>query len=495
MQMLVAERMCEMDASDHDTYSKSLTCALFTSDMARVETLLKATIASLAGPAVKLIVMLCYVLYESPTVGIVSATMLPFVFLTIPERKPSSASAAKAKSTAESLEVYQNGVDCQQMIWTSGSQAKWLQESLEPALETQRFHLSSSFFWSNIVSCYVVKLVQLYVGVQVALLGFELAMGVLTIREFTTLLNLFDKAGTPASKLGTFAKQTSSSAGSMQRIDEFLERKAKRRSCAFTDGSADVPAGVQGGDLILENVGFQNPGSRKPALDNVSLRIRAGTVAAVVGSSSSGTPTMMNLLSNWILPSAGSLRLGDGGDSLIRAGSPDDAAALAFRRKVALLSGESCLLRGSLRYNIAFGSAGEVSEDEIKQAASIAGCLTFINELAQGFDTEICGKGSPKVSLEQLRRLALARAILRKPALLLLDDFFAGLDADVEEDLVKTVCSLRSSLPESLGSLIVVASMKPNAGNLKLHDVIIHMHDGRLAKVEYPPEQRILRAL
>jgi ATP-binding cassette subfamily B protein len=183
------------------------------------------------------------------------------------------------------------------------------------------------------------------------------------------------------------------------------------------------------GRVTFEHVWF-DPGT-EPVLKDVSFEVQPGQCVAVVGPTGSGKSALLSLIPRFYDPSKGRLLI-DGVD--IR-----DLELGAARRNVGLVFQESFLFSTSVAANIAFGVPGATRE-QVEKAARIASAHDFIMELPKGYDT-ILGEGGSGLSGGQRQRLAIARAVLLDPAILVLDDPTAAIDAETEHEIVEAMQS------------------------------------------------------
>lgn len=224
--------------------------------------------------------------------------------------------------------------------------------------------------------------------------------------------------------------------GAAERLFELLDA---RPAILAPDHPTDLPIPARG-EVTLESVVFRYPTRPEPpALGGVDLCVRAGETVALVGPSGAGKSTLINLLLRFYDPDEGRIRL-DGVD--LR-----DTEPAQLRRRMALVAQEPVLFTGTVADNIRFGdpTAGSGAVD---RAATAAHCEGFVAALPQGMDTHI-GPGGVQLSGGQRQRIAIARAILRDPALLLLDEATSSLDAESERHVQAALTQLmaeRSSL-------------------------------------------------
>jgi PrtD family type I secretion system ABC transporter len=220
------------------------------------------------------------------------------------------------------------------------------------------------------------------------------------------------------------------------------------------------------GRLDVEAVSYVPPGSQRPLLHNVSLSVKPGQAIAVVGASGAGKTTLARLLAGVMPPSAGAIRL-DGADlrmwSVQRRGE-----------WIGYLPQNVALLAGSIADNIA--RLGQpVDSQAVLAAAKLANAHDLILRLPAGYDTDVGADGA-RLSGGQRQRVALARAVYGKPALVVLDEADASLDADGEQALLETIRALKA-----LGSAVVVISQRRAV--LSVADGVVVMRDGRIERV------------
>ena len=178
------------------------------------------------------------------------------------------------------------------------------------------------------------------------------------------------------------------------------------------------------GDIEFRDVRFTYPSRPElPILKGLSIHARAGQKIALVGQSGAGKSTIIQLL----------LRFYETGDGIILADGKNiaDYDLRQYRSNIALVPQEVMLFGGSIRENIEYGKAG-ATDDEIREAARKANALSFIERFPEGLNT-IVGERGVKLSGGQRQRIAIARAILRDPAVLLLDEATSSLDAESEK--------------------------------------------------------------
>jgi len=195
-------------------------------------------------------------------------------------------------------------------------------------------------------------------------------------------------------------------------------------------------------EIRFEQVDFRPAGAERDILRGVALRIPARRTTAVIGPSGAGKSTLIHLLLRLYDPTRGAI--------LVDGVPLADLELAAWRRRVAAVTQDAILFNASVRENIAYGRADATFEDVVR-AARLAGAEAFIRALPNGYDTLVGDQGF-RLSGGQKQRLALGRALIRDPEILILDEATNALDAETETLVQDAVASLGEEL-----TLIVVS--------------------------------------
>ncbi len=256
----------------------------------------------------------------------------------------------------------------------------------------------------------VVTLVIVWVGAQFVF------SGELTAEAFLTFLTISLRVQSPIKGLTTFPARAQASLASADRFFEILDTTSEPTTA---DGVA-----VERFDreIVFEDVQFAYDGEAA-VLRGVSLRVERGEIVALVGPSGAGKSTIVDLLPRFYRPLSGRITL-DGIDiGEIRLDS--------LRKLLGVVSQETVIFHDTVRANIAYGAVGRYSQEEIEAAARAANAHDFITRLPNGYDT-VLGDRGVRISGGERQRIAIARAILRDPPLLIFDEATSALDTESE---------------------------------------------------------------
>ena len=258
--------------------------------------------------------------------------------------------------------------------------------------------------------------------------------GEMPFENFIISLGSLAVAGASFRPLAGLINEMQAASAPAKRILEIIET---RREAPETDNLPKLARHRK--SIKFEHVTLKYPGTDSPAIKDISLEISHGERIAIVGPNGSGKTTLVSLIPRLVVSDQGSVFI----DSVDTA----DVSLSSLRQQIGFVTQDTVLFGGSIAENIAFG-AGEVSREQIVDAAKRAHAEQFILELPGGFDANIAEQGA-SLSGGQRQRLAIARAILRDPSILILDEATSQIDAESEAHIgqaLKEFCQGRTSI-------------------------------------------------
>jgi ABC-type multidrug transport system fused ATPase/permease subunit len=298
------------------------------------------------------------------------------------------------------------------------------------------------------------------IGLAVVLLlgGRQVVNGSLTLGDFTAFYTYLLMLIGPMRQLGIALGMAQRATASGTRIFELLDREP---DLVAPPDAPSLPDGA--GRVELTAVSFAYEGATTPALRDVDLAVEAGTTVALVGATGSGKTTLVQLLGRLYDVTAGSVRI-DGAD--VR-----EVDLRSLRGAIAVVDDDPFLFSASVHDNIAYARP-DATREEVERAAERAQAAGFIAALPAGYDTRV-GERGLTLSGGQRQRLAIARALLADPRILVLDDATSSVDASTEQ-------AIKEALREVMAgrTTFVIAH---RLSTIALADEIVVLEGGRVA--------------
>lgn len=318
-----------------------------------------------------------------------------------------------------------------------------------------------AWWWMRIVEMVWEALIPMASAALLFYGGWRVLEGHMTVGDLMMFLVYLLMLLEP---LATLASSATQFQNSLSGLDRVLDLLGEAREMPSSPDSLRVDKAGISGRIAFENVSFTYPGNDVAALNDVNLTVAAGQTVALVGPSGAGKTTLSNLVARFYDPTSGRVTL-DGHD--LR-----DYDVESFRELLGVVEQDVFLFDGTIRQNIAYARR-EATEDEIRAAAEAANAMEFIAKLTDGLDT-IIGERGVRLSGGQRQRLAIARAILADPKLLILDEATSNLDTDSER-LIQQSLSL---LMRGRTSFVIAHRLSTIAGA----DLIVVMENGRISQ-------------
>jgi ATP-binding cassette subfamily B protein len=298
-------------------------------------------------------------------------------------------------------------------------------------------------------------------GLAVVLLvgGRQTVNGQITVGEFVAFYGYVQVLVGPVRMLGIALGMAQRAVASGARVFEVLDRQPHM---TVPEGAPELPAGD--GHVELSGVSFAYEGTEEPVLDGIDLDVPAGRTIAVVGGTGSGKSTLVSLLPRLYDPTEGTVRI-DGADV-------SEVRLESLRSQVGLVSDDPFLFSDTIRNNIAYARE-DAAQATVEDAARRADIHDFVVSLPDGYDT-LVGERGMTLSGGQRQRLAIARALVMDPRVLILDDATSSVDATTEAAIKRAL----RELMEGRTTFIIGHRLS----TIALADEIVVLAGGRIAE-------------
>lgn len=337
---------------------------------------------------------------------------------------------------------------------------KFANESEKYKYRSLRLTFVNALFFPLIMALIGLSIIlTIYIGGSQVIKG-EITYG--NIAEFVIYVNMLTW---PVTALGWITSINQRAAASQKRINQFLQEK--NHIISTENLQRDIK-----GDVSFKNVTFDYPDSGIRALDGISFDVKAGESIAIIGTTGSGKSTIANLMLRLYDTSSGSISV-DGKD--IKAYDISN-----LRSQMGYVPQEVFLFSDTIQNNIAFGS-DNISLDEVVQATKDADLFENINDFPKGLQT-ILGERGITLSGGQKQRASIARAIVRNPKVLILDDALSAVDTNTENTILNSLSRIMK------GRTTVIISHRVSSA--KLADKIIVLDDGKI--IEHGTNESLL---
>ena len=466
----------------HDHWRSGQLLSRAVSDLTTIRRFIAFSGVFLVVNVLTVLIGLVILLVIAPILGVLAVIMtVPLVVLCRRyERRYELAARRAQDQVGELATIVEESTLGIRVLKSFGHGPRATRNFLAQARELRRIELTKVRLLAALWTLIIV-LPELTLAAMLAVGGYAVAAGSLTLGTVVGAIAILSYLRWPLDSLGWLLAETGNATAAATRYWEVRDVVA-----VVTDPPRPrAPARPVRGALRLEGVHYRYPDAVTEVLRGVDLEVRPGETVALVGATGSGKTTLTALVSRLADVTAGRVLI-DGVD--VR-----DLALADLRTIVATAFEEPVLFSASVRENVALG-APEVTDDDVRQALRIAHAEEFVDALPWGLDTRI-GEQGLTLSGGQRQRLALARAVLGRPPVLVLDDPLSALDVHTETEVE---AALRRVL-RSVTALVV--AHRPST--VQLADRVALLDGGRIAAVgthsellaEVPEYRRLLSTM
>ena len=411
-------KLIRLPVKYHDANTSGRLVSRVINDVTAMANAVSGVLKDVFQQGLTFLVMLGVIFYQNWKLGGMSIIVIPLAVVTMMRmgkrlRALATSGQERMGDMASTLQESLSGIRMVKAYGREDAEAERFKESNKAFYDTRMKAIQVSSLGSSHMELIGV------VGVAAIIWygGSLVISGDLTPGAFFSFLTAMFMAYTPIRRLSGSNNEIQQALAAAERVFSVIDLKTEQE---IDQGQVAMSPIRQ--SVLYQDVTFLYDGQTVPALSDIELEIRAGEMVALVGSSGSGKTTLANLLPRFYEPTAGRVLI-DGVDI-------QSFTLASLRAQIGIVSQEVVLFDDTVLNNISFGRIG-ATEAEIVQAAALAFAQEFIERLPQGYQTMI-GERGVKLSGGERQRLAIARAILRDPPLLILDEATSALDTESE---------------------------------------------------------------
>ncbi|THJ18117.1 MAG: lipid A export permease/ATP-binding protein MsbA [Nitrospira sp. CG24B] len=412
------QQLMRMPIGFHDSNTSGRLVSRIVNDVGLMANAASSVIKDMFQNALTFLAMVGVILYQDWKLAGISLIVIPLAGLTMVRvgkrlKKLAASGQAQMGDMSSTLQETFAGIRVVKAFGREDAEAERFQARNQAFLATT---LKTNQVWS-IGHSHMEVIGVISIAVIIWYGGYLVINGTMTPGAFFSFMAAMLLAYTPVRKLSGANNLIQQALAAAERVFDVLDMKTEQ---AQTQGMVPL-AGIHRA-IEFQGVSLRYESQKIPALTKVDLTIRPGEVIALVGSSGSGKTTLVSLLPRFYEPTTGRILID---------GVPLDSYELqSLRAHIGIVSQEIVLFDDTIRNNIAFGRTG-ASQADIEQAAKLAYAHDFILRIPDGYDALI-GERGLKLSGGERQRLAIARALLRDPPLLILDEATSALDTESE---------------------------------------------------------------
>lgn len=384
-------------------------------DAGAVQELLAFTIKDIFVEGGTVVILLCVALARRWDLTVFSIIVLPLAFYFV------SRFGRRLKSVSDRVQAKISVLT--EMLVEGFSGNKVIKSFCREDYEAKRFKNSDQDYYREVMRSVRIteatKLMMEFVGgIGIAFVlwygGNLVIKGSITTGDFFSFLAAIFMVYTPAKRLAAAHNSLQQAKAPLDRIDRLLNEDK--------EAGGGITLSEFKGEIVFKDVSFRYPETGEDALDNINISVKKGEIVAIVGRSGAGKTTFVDLIPRFYKPAAGKIYI-DGVDI-------SDATLSSLRALIGIVSQDVMLFNDTVKANIAYGKSG-ATEVDIVNAAKAAYAHDFILQLPSGYKTVI-GERGVRLSGGQRQRLSIARALLKNPSMLILDEATSSLDTESE---------------------------------------------------------------
>ncbi len=420
--------LIEADTQFIDSKHSGKFVSNLTYDVGMITNLVSTAILNLFKDGLTLIALLGVMFYQNWKLSLISIIMIPlatFAARNLGKRIGKTSTEAMQKAgvlTTYLIEIFKN----HKLI-------KIFQSEKYENLRAKKYinELKEKSKKTNIIFVRASPIMETLTGIMIAILIFYSGKLIITdgleINNFFSFLAAMMLAYQPVRSLATLNIAVNQGLSSAKRILPIVDYKS-----AINSNLNEEPIKITNANINFNNINFKYSSKETRVLESVNLKITGGKMTSLVGHSGAGKSTILNLIPRFYDADSGDITIDD--QSIYKSNLN------SLRKNISLVSQDTTLFDDTVKNNISYAKPG-ASQDEIEEAAKNSFAYEFIEKLPNKFDTLI-GENGVRLSGGEKQRLSIARAMLKKSPIILLDEATSSLDAETEDKIQKAIILL-----------------------------------------------------
>ncbi|HSE59891.1 MAG TPA: lipid A export permease/ATP-binding protein MsbA [Nitrospiraceae bacterium] len=454
------EQMVRLPVSFHDANNSGRLVSRVVNDVILMSNAVSGVLKDIFQQGLTLVVMLGVVFYQNWKLATISLLVIPFSIYTMTSmgrrlRKLASFGQERIGDMASTIQETLGAIRVVKAFNREQVERERFRTHNRAVLE----NLMKSIQVSSLGSSHMEVIGVIGIAGIIWYGGFLVIQGDMTPGSFFSFLTAMFMAYTPIRRLSGANNTIQQAVAAAERVFMVLDLDDEHK---VDRGTLTLEPGPQ--SIEFRRVTFRYPGHAIAALEEIDLQVAAGEVVALVGSSGSGKTTLISLVPRFYAPTSGTV--------LINGQDIASYTLRSLRSQIGIVSQEVVLFDDTIRNNIAYSRDG-ASDEEVMRAAHAAHAHEFISKLPQGYQT-IVGERGLKLSGGERQRLAIARAILKDPPILILDEATSALDSESE----RVVQLALSNLMKNRTTLVIAHRLS----TIQKADRIVVMSRGRIVE-------------
>ena len=439
IQMDMLKALVNADTDYIDNHHTGGFLARLTNDVAMIVNMVSTALLNLFKDSVTLIGLLSVMFYQNWKLSLISIIMIPLASFAA-----RSLGKRVAKVTKESMQLAEDLTRFLVELFKNHKLTKTFQNEKYENIRANRFFHELKEKAIKLATIFVraTPIMEVLTGIMIAVLiyasGKLIVSGEIEVNNFFSFLAAMMLAYQPVRSLATLNISLNQGLAAAERILPIIDIKNK-----VGENENSLSLKISSGNIEFKNVSFKYENNadydlgltktkfetKNNVLNNINLKIQSGKMTSLVGHSGAGKSTILNLIPRFYNPSSGQI--------FIDEQSIQEVKLSTLRKHISLVSQDTTLFDDTISNNILYANLN-ATEEEVYQAAKLSFALDFIEKLPNKFNTMI-GENGVRLSGGEKQRLSIARAMLKKSQIILLDEATSSLDAETEDKIQNAI--------------------------------------------------------